>query len=71
MQRLLQDVIVLVKETGDFIREESLKFDHSKIEYMSFQKNLYRVPRSLAGLTNDDVISRRANLKVRVRGHGA
>lgn len=33
MQRLLQDVIVLVKETGDFIREESLKFDHTKIEY--------------------------------------
>ncbi|MBO6762305.1 MAG: inositol monophosphatase, partial [Roseivirga sp.] len=33
MQRLLQDLIVLVKETGDFIREESLKFDHSKIEY--------------------------------------
>ncbi|WP_420388648.1 inositol monophosphatase family protein [Roseivirga sp.] len=33
MQKLLQDVIVLVKETGDFIREESLKFDESKIEY--------------------------------------
>ena len=33
MQRLLQDVIVLVKDTGDFIREESHKFDHSKIEY--------------------------------------
>ncbi len=33
MQQLLQDVIVLVKETGDFIRQESLKFDHSKIEY--------------------------------------
>ena len=33
MQRLLQDLIVLVKETGDFIREESLKFDYSKIEY--------------------------------------
>ena len=33
MQQLLQEVIVLVKETGDFIRQESLKFDHSKIEY--------------------------------------
>lgn len=33
MQRLQQDLIVLVKETGDFIREESRKFDHSKIEY--------------------------------------
>ncbi|MDB4447617.1 inositol monophosphatase [Roseivirga sp.] len=33
MQKLLQDVIVLVKETGEFIRQESRKFDHSKIEY--------------------------------------
>ncbi len=33
MQQLLQDVIVLVKETGEFIRQEALKFDHSKIEY--------------------------------------
>ena len=33
MQQLLQDVIVLVKETGEFIRQESQKFDHSKIEY--------------------------------------
>lgn len=33
MQRLLQDLIVLVKETGDFIRQESQKFDQSKIEY--------------------------------------
>ncbi len=33
MQKLLQDVIVLVKETGDFIREESRKFDRDKVEY--------------------------------------
>ncbi len=33
MQKLLQDVIVLVKETGEFIRQESRKFDSSKIEY--------------------------------------
>lgn len=33
MQKLLQDVIVLVKETGEFIRQESRKFDESKIEY--------------------------------------
>ncbi|MFY0591585.1 inositol monophosphatase family protein [Roseivirga sp.] len=33
MQKLLQDVIVLVKETGEFIRQESRKFDDSKIEY--------------------------------------
>lgn len=33
MQKLLQDVIVLVKETGEFIRQESRRFDESKIEY--------------------------------------
>ena len=33
MQKLLQDVIVLVKDTGDFIRQESARFDESKIEY--------------------------------------
>lgn len=33
MQKLLQDVIVLVKETGEFIRQESQKFDIDKIEY--------------------------------------
>ncbi len=33
MQKLLQEVIVLVKETGDFIRQESQKFDSDRIEY--------------------------------------
>jgi DEAD/DEAH box helicase len=45
--------------------------DHSKIEYLPFTKNLYRVPRALAALSNDEVVDRRAKLKVRVRGHGA
>lgn len=52
-------------------KKELKAVDHSKIEYMPFQKNLYRVPRSLAGLTHDEVVNRRAKLKVRVRGHGA
>ncbi len=33
MLQLLQEVIVLVKETGDFIRTEAQNFDTSKIEY--------------------------------------
>lgn len=33
MQQLVQDVILLVKETGDFIRQEAQNFDKSKIEY--------------------------------------
>jgi ATP-dependent RNA helicase DDX46/PRP5 len=63
------DALVVLAELNK--KRELKAVDHSKIEYMPFQKNLYRVPRSLANLTNDDVISRRANLKVRVRGHGA
>ena len=63
------DALVVLAELNK--KKELKAVDHSKIEYMSFTKNLYRVPRSLANLTNDDVISRRAKLKVRVRGHGA
>lgn len=33
MQQLLQEVIVLVKEVGDFIRYEAQNFDESKIQY--------------------------------------
>lgn len=57
---------------ADLNKKKELKaVDHSKIEYLPLQKNLYRVPRSLANLAHDDVTSRRAKLKVRVRGHGA
>lgn len=52
-------------------KKELKAVDHSTIEYMPFQKNLYVVPRSLASLSNDEVINLRAKLKVRVRGHGA
>ena len=52
-------------------KKELKAVDHSKIDYLPFQKNLYIVPRSLASLTNDEVISRRAKLKVRVRGQGS
>ena len=33
MQKLLQEVIVLTKEAGEFIRQESRKFDSKNIEY--------------------------------------
>ncbi|KAL7563410.1 hypothetical protein ACA910_016507 [Epithemia clementina (nom. ined.)] len=52
-------------------KKELKAVDHSKIDYLPFQKNLYIVPRSLANLNNDEVISRRAKLRVRVRGQGA
>ena len=36
MQKLLQEVIVLVKDTGDFIRQESYGFSTTNIEYKGF-----------------------------------
>lgn len=57
---------------ADLNKKKELKaVDHSQIDYIDFQKNLYIVPRALANLSNDEVINRRAKLKVRVRGHGA
>lgn len=55
----------------DMNKKKELRVDHSKIQYDPFVKNLYRVPSALVGLSNDDVMNRRAKLKVRVRGHGA
>lgn len=52
-------------------KKELKAVDHSKMDYIDFQKNLYVVPRALASITNDEVINLRAKLKVRVRGHGA
>lgn len=52
-------------------KKELKSVDHSEIEYIPFKKNLYIVPRSLAKLSNDEVVDLRAKLKVRVRGHGA
>eukprot|EP00977_Amphora_coffeiformis_P024721 scaffold16707_cov182-Amphora_coffeaeformis.AAC.15 len=63
------DALVVLAELNK--KKELKAVDHSKIDYMPFQKNLYRVPRSLAHLSQEDIISRRAKLKVRVRGHGA
>jgi DEAD/DEAH box helicase len=52
-------------------KKELKAVDHSKIDYIPFDKNLYIVPKSLASLSHDQVLNRRAKLKVRVRGHGA
>ena len=45
--------------------------DHSQIDYIKFRKNLYIVPRAVANLSSDEVINRRAKLKIRVRGKAA
>jgi DEAD/DEAH box helicase len=45
--------------------------NHDQVDYRPLVKNLYRVPPALAALSHDEVINRRAKLKVRVRGTGA
>jgi DEAD/DEAH box helicase len=52
-------------------KKELKSVDHSQIDYIKFRKNLYIVPRALANLSSDEVINRRAKLKIRVRGKAA
>jgi ATP-dependent RNA helicase DDX46/PRP5 len=42
--------------------------DHSTIEYLSFRKNLYIVPKALARLTEKEIEAKREELQVKVRG---
>jgi DEAD/DEAH box helicase len=57
---------------ADLNKKKELKsVDHSQIDYIKFRKNLYIVPRSLANLSQDEIINRRAKLKIRVRGKAA
>jgi ATP-dependent RNA helicase DDX46/PRP5 len=44
--------------------------DHTKIEYISFRKNLYIVPRVLSRLTEEQVKDKRDDLQIKVRGRG-
>ncbi len=52
-------------------KKELKAVDHSALEYISIRKNLYIVPRSVANLTSDQIMERRAKFKIRVRGKGA
>ena len=52
-------------------KKELKSVDHSTVEYISFKKNLFIVPRALANLTQDEVANLRGKLKVKVRGRGA
>lgn len=63
------DALLVLAELNK--KKELKAVDHSEIDYLPFEKNLYRVPRALVALSNDEVINRRAKLKIRVRGHGA
>ena len=51
-------------------KKEIQAVDHSKIDYLPLVKNLYRVPRNLADLSQDDIVNRRAKLQIKVRGQG-
>jgi hypothetical protein len=46
------------------------EIDHSKIEYLPFRKNLYIVPRALSKLSDAEVLEKREDLHVKVRGKG-
>lgn len=52
-------------------KKELKAVDHSKIDYIPIRKNLYIVPRSVASLTEEQIIERKAKWKIRVRGKGA
>jgi hypothetical protein len=52
-------------------KKKELKAADQLSDYIPFTKNLYRVPRSLATMTNDQICNARAKLHVRVRGQGA
>lgn len=52
-------------------KKELKAVDHSKVEYLPIRKNLYLVPRSVANLSEDEIMERRVKHKIRVRGRGA
>jgi ATP-dependent helicase YprA (DUF1998 family) len=52
-------------------KKELKAVDHSKVDYIEVNKNLYIVPRALANLKSDEVANLRGKLKVKVRGNGA
>eukprot|EP00934_Nitzschia_sp_Nitz4_P006459 Nitzschia sp. Nitz4//scaffold4_size323378//89118//93846//NITZ4_000641-RA/size323378-augustus-gene-0.9-mRNA-1//1//CDS//3329553342//6449//frame0 len=57
---------------ADLNKKKELKaVDHSKVDYIPFQKNLFIIPRSLANLSSDEVANIRGKQKIKVRGHGA
>ena len=51
---------------GKLLRE----VDHSKIQYAPFRKNLYIVPRALNKLSEAEVIEKREDIQLKVRGRG-
>jgi ATP-dependent RNA helicase DDX46/PRP5 len=73
-ERILQvlqqapDALTVLAELNK--KKEIQAVEHTKIDYHPIIKNLYRVPRSLASLTHDDIVNRRAKLQVKVRGQG-
>mmetsp|Transcript_13361 Transcript_13361/g.20256 ORF Transcript_13361/g.20256 Transcript_13361/m.20256 type:complete len:1047 (-) Transcript_13361:56-3196(-) len=52
-------------------KKELKAVDHSLVDYLPVRKNLYIVPRSVAKLTEEEVMERRARHKIRIRGRGA
>lgn len=68
-QAAAPDALTVLAELNK--KKELKALDHSAVDYAPFTKNLYRVPRAYAAMTNDQVVNSRAKLHVRVRGTGA
>ena len=49
-------------------KKELKAIDHSSINYAPIHKNLFICPKVLSELSDEDVLQRRANLKIKVRG---
>jgi len=49
-------------------KKELRAIDHSSISYKPINKNLYICPKKLAELTEEEILERRAKLKIKVRG---
>lgn len=64
-----QDALEILAEINK--KKELKSVDHSSVEYIPIRKNLYICPRSLAGMSEEDVADFRAKLGVKVRGRGA
>jgi hypothetical protein len=64
-----QDALEVLAELNK--KKELKAVNHDLIEYLPIRKNMYIVPRSLARLSGEDVLSRRAKMKIRCRGKGA
>jgi hypothetical protein len=67
-QQQPESAILLLNEGHLNKKKELTTHHHESIPYEPFQKNIYRVGKSVALLTSTEITNRRAKLRIRVRG---